>query len=111
MADEVGPLQRHVEEEPQRGGGGVDGRSADLLLRHMQLEAANVLARRGVRRPPEEGGEPSHMADVILLHFLLEPARRMSSIMRWRNELMGLSSIAKTPVSHNSANLAKVLLD
>jgi hypothetical protein len=29
-ANEVGPLQRHDEKEPQRGDGGVDGRTADL---------------------------------------------------------------------------------
>src|SRR5271156_5886070 len=67
MANEVGPLQRHVEEEPQRRYGGVDGRNADPLLCHMHLEAANVLARRAIRRAPEEGCEPSHMTNVILL--------------------------------------------
>ncbi len=32
MPDEVGPFDRHVEEEPQRGDGQIDGRGADLLL-------------------------------------------------------------------------------
>ena len=49
---------------------------ADLLLRHMQLIAAKVLARRRVRRPAEEGREGPHVPDVVLLHLLLEPARR-----------------------------------
>ena len=30
MTDEVGPFERHVEKEPQRGDGGVDGRNARL---------------------------------------------------------------------------------
>src|ERR1700683_2089032 len=76
MADEVGPLQRHVKEEPQRRDSGVDARNADPLLRHMHLEATNVLTRRAIRRPSEESGKAPEVADVILLHFLLEPARR-----------------------------------
>ena len=73
---------------------------AHLLLRHMQLKAAKVLVRRRIWRPAEEGREASYIPDVVLLGLLIEMARVMSSIMRWRNGLMGLSSIAKAPVSH-----------
>ena len=76
MTDKVGAFERHVEEKPQRGDGGVDGPCADLLLRHVQLKAAKVLARRRVRRPAEEGREGPDVPDVILPHLLLEPARR-----------------------------------
>ena len=75
MTDEVGAFERHVEKEPQRGDGGVDGPCADLLLRHMQLKTAKVLAHRRVRRPAEEGREGSDVPDVVLLHLLLETAR------------------------------------
>jgi hypothetical protein len=76
MTDKVGAFERHVEEKPQRGDGGVDGPCADLLLRHAQLKAAKVLARRRVRQPAEEGREGPDVPDLILLHLLLEPARR-----------------------------------
>ena len=99
MTDEVGPFERHGEKEPQRGDGGVDGPCADLLLRHMQLKTAKVLARRRVRRPAEEGREGSDVPDVGLLHLLAKTARVMSSIMRGRSGLMGLSDIAKAPAS------------
>jgi hypothetical protein len=75
MTDEVGAFERHVEKEPQRGDGGVDGPCADLLLRHMQLKTAKVLAHRRVRRPAEEGREGSDVPDVVLLHLLFETAR------------------------------------
>ena len=58
-------------------------RSADLLLRHVQLKAAKVLARGGVRRAAEEGREVPHVPDVVLLH--LSPLNRRAltlSIMR-----------------------------
>src|SRR5208282_1159271 len=54
----------------------VDGRDADLLLRQMHLKTAKVLARGGVRRTAEEGREGPDVPDVILLHLLLETARR-----------------------------------
>ena len=38
-ANEVGPFERHGEEEPQRGDGGVDRRRADLLLRHDAVDS------------------------------------------------------------------------
>ena len=59
--NKVGPFERHGEEEPQRGDGGVGRSGAGLLLRHVQLIAAKVLARRRVRRPAEKGREGSHV--------------------------------------------------
>jgi hypothetical protein len=74
--NKVGPFERHGEKEPQRRDGGVDRRGCDLLLRHVQLIAAKVLARRGIRRSPEEGCERPHIADVIPLRVFAVPARR-----------------------------------
>src|SRR5271166_1831894 len=74
--NEVGPFERHGEKEAQRGDGGVDAPCANLLLRQMQLKAPKVLARRRIWRPAEEGRESPDVSDVVLLHLLLEPARR-----------------------------------
>ena len=49
---------------------------ADLLLRHMQLKAAKIVARRRIRRPAEEGCELPHIANVVPLRVFAEPARR-----------------------------------
>ena len=75
MAGEFRPFERDVEEEPQRGDGGVDGRRADLLLGHMQLIEPDVLSRGGVRRTAEKDREVPHVAEIILLNLLLEAAR------------------------------------
>ena len=61
--NEIGLFERHSEKEPQRGDGGVDRSGADRLLRHMQLVAAKVLARRRIRRSAEEGRELPHIAE------------------------------------------------
>jgi len=55
-----------VEEEPQRGDGGVDARRADLLLGQMQLIEAtsSAVAASGER---EKHREVPHVAEVILL--------------------------------------------
>ena len=74
--NEIWLSDRHDEKEPQRDDGGVDRSGAGLLLRHMQLIAAKVLARRGIRRSPEEGRELPHIANVIPLRVFAVPARR-----------------------------------
>src|SRR6185437_8581408 len=58
------------------GDGGVDRPGADLLLRHMQLKAAKIIARRCIRRPAEEGREVPHVANVVLLGGFTKPPRR-----------------------------------
>jgi hypothetical protein len=75
-ANEVGPFERHGEKEPQRGDGGVDRPGADLLLRHLKLKAAKIVARRCIGRPAEEGREVPHVAKVVPLGVFAEPARR-----------------------------------
>lgn len=61
----VGPFERQFEKEPQRRDGGVDGRRADLLLRHMQLKAAKVLARR--RSHVSRHGPQAHLPPLGFL--------------------------------------------
>ena len=90
--DEVGPFERHVEKEPQRGDGGVDGRNADRQLRQMHLKAAKVLARGGVRRAAKKGREGSDVPHVVFLHLLLDPARRHvvdHALAQWADGLVG----------------------
>jgi hypothetical protein len=75
-ANEVGPFKRHGKKEPQRGDGGVDRPRADLLLRHMQLKAAKIIAHGRIRRPAEEGREGPDMPNVVLPGRFAEAARR-----------------------------------
>jgi len=74
--NEVGALDPHIEEESQRGDGGVDGHSADLLLGEMRLKKPDVLARRGEpflveafclnKKPP---GLKSDLGGVVVKNF------------------------------------------
>jgi hypothetical protein len=75
MPDEIRPVQRDLEEKPQRAAG-LDGRRADTLLREMQLAAAKVLGGRLGRRTAEAIREVLHRADLVPLGVLAEPARR-----------------------------------
>ena len=91
-ADEIGPFERDLEEEPQRGNGGVYGRRADLLLRRMQLKAAQVLAGGRLRRPAEESREGLDMPNVVLPGRFTEAARRHvvdHALAQWVDGLVG----------------------
>jgi len=57
------------------------------------LKAAKVLPRRRIWRPAEEGREVPHVPNVVPLGASVNRRAVMSSIMRWRNGLMGLSGI------------------
>src|SRR5271165_1751037 len=59
MTDEVGPFERHVKKEPQRGDGGVDGRNADLLLGQMHLKTGST-----TRHPRRSARHRRRSADV-----------------------------------------------
>ena len=66
---QIPPLQRHEEQEPQRRHRTVDRRRANTVLVLIKLESADLLRRRGVRRAPEECGEASDLANVVLLRM------------------------------------------
>jgi hypothetical protein len=74
-ANQVGAFERHGEKEPQRGNGSVDRPRAYLLLRHMQLKAAKIVARRRIGRPAEESREGPNMPNVVLPSRFAEAAR------------------------------------
>jgi hypothetical protein len=51
-ARQVRPIERHSEEEAQRRHGAIDGRRLHAILGLVDLEAADILGCRRVRRPP-----------------------------------------------------------
>jgi hypothetical protein len=64
----------HREEKPERGDGSVDQPGADLLLRNVQSKVPNVLLRRRIGRPTEEGREVPHVPNVVPPGIFAEPA-------------------------------------
>ena len=92
VLDDIGPVERDGEEEPQRRDRAVDGRRAHAARGQMQLKAAQVLGRRRVRRAAEEGCEVLDAADVVVAASSATNLRIvMSSIMRRRSGLMASS--------------------
>ena len=74
MPGRVGAIERHGEEEPQRRDGGVDERRAGAGLGQMQLETAQVLVGRRVRRPADEPCQVYNGANVVMLGLRREMA-------------------------------------
>ena len=68
-ARQIPPLQRHREQEAQRRDRAVDRRRADAVLMLVQLEAPDVLGRRGVGSAPKERGKAPDMTNVVLLRM------------------------------------------
>src|SRR5437773_2029531 len=54
-AGKIRPVERHAEEEAQGRDRAVDARRLHAALRLVQLEAAQILSRRGVGRAADEG--------------------------------------------------------
>ena len=67
----------------------------------MQLEAPDVLGRRGVGRAAKERGEAPDMTDVILLRMRSQPRISMSCCMRWRSGVIG-ASVDKVAMASSS---------
>ncbi|MDR6114498.1 hypothetical protein QE360_001467 [Sphingomonas sp. SORGH_AS789] len=72
LAPQVRPVERLREEEPQCRHDGVHGRRRDIQFALLDLEAPDVLRRRGVRRAPQERREPADIADVVALRLAAE---------------------------------------
>ena len=78
----------------------------------VQLEAAKILRRRGVRRAAEEGGEVPDVADVVVLRLLAEaadrhvfdhaPAQRADGLLAHRDAPV-LSEVANPSISRQDA--------
>src|ERR1022692_4731159 len=74
MSRRFRPVERHFEEEPERGHSRVDGRWLHTGLGQMQLERAQLFRRRGVGGTAEESREPLDGTDVLALRIGHEPA-------------------------------------
>ena len=59
----------------------------------MQLEKAKILRRGRIRREAEKGCERPDVPDIVVVLFSTKLRTVMSSIMRRRSGLMGLSLI------------------
>jgi hypothetical protein len=73
---QVRPVERHGEEKAERRHRAVDGGWLYAALGLVDLEPANVLGRRRIRRPPEEGGEAAHITDVVALRLRSQATHR-----------------------------------
>ena len=67
LGGEIVPPQRDAEQEPHPGHDPVAIADAQPALDQMQLEAADIVGRRGVGRALQEGGEPPAAVDVASL--------------------------------------------
>ena len=73
-ARQIGPVERHGEEEAQRRDRAVDARRLHAGLRLVQLETAKIFGRRRVGRAADEGRERLHATDVVAARVLGEAA-------------------------------------
>jgi hypothetical protein len=75
-AGEVGLVERHRKEEAQGRDRAVDARRLHAALHLMQLEAAQVLRCRRVRRAANEGRKGSDIANIVVARLLAEGRAR-----------------------------------
>jgi len=69
---EVSPAERDDEEKPQRRGLRVHLRRLRTLLDLRKLEAAEVVAGRGVGRAADKSGKNLDMPDIVALRLVAE---------------------------------------
>ncbi len=92
LARQIRAVERLGEEEAQRRHDAVHGRHGNAVLLLLDLEPAQVVGGRRIRRSPEEACQPSDIAEVVALRLRAENRRMfMSSISRWRSGLIGAS--------------------
>ena len=91
-ARQIPPLQCHQEQEPQRRDSAVDGRRSDALLMLIELEAADILRRRGVGRAAEKRGKAPDVTNVVLLRVGAEAPHEhvvLHALAKRRNGCIG----------------------
>src|SRR5229473_1560685 len=76
MLNEVGAIERHLEEEPQRRDGGIDLGCARPARRQMQAIAPYVLRLGRGRRAFKERGEVLDPLHIVMLGLCCELADR-----------------------------------
>src|SRR5712672_1047931 len=74
MSRRLRPVERHLEEEPERGNGRVDGRWLHTGLGQMQLERAQLFRGRGVRGTFKEARGLLDSTDILAWRIGHEPA-------------------------------------
>ena len=74
LARRIRPVERHLEEEPERSHGRVDGRRLHTGLGQMQLERAQLFRGRAVGGTAEESRKPLDGMDILALRIGHEPA-------------------------------------
>ena len=89
MLDDLGAIERHIEEEPQRRDGGVDLWRTRAARRQMQPKAAHVFRLSRVGRAAEERRKTLDPLNVVVLRLRREIARAGRSSgsgcgRRWR---------------------------
>ena len=73
---DLGPVERHLEEEPETGDDRVDLRGRGPFFVQPELEGTDLVGCCGIRRTTDEGGQALNAADVIALRCLGEAADR-----------------------------------
>lgn len=68
----LAPPAGRLEEEPQCDDAGVAGRRRDTAVGHVKLVGAQIIRRRGVRRPSQKRCEVLDCPDVRLLRFVTQ---------------------------------------
>jgi hypothetical protein len=74
LACKIGPVEGVGEEEPQRRHDAVHGRRRYPGFPLLDLEPADILGGRSMRRAPQPGREPSYIALVVTLRLRPETA-------------------------------------
>ena len=67
LARQVGPLQRHAEQEAQCRHRAVDDGLPGTMLALVNLKAPQIFSGRGVGRASDEACEGAYMADIVVL--------------------------------------------
>ena len=75
LGHQLAAPEGHLEKEPQRRDRRVQADPGDTALAEVQLIAAQILRRGGIRGTPKEAGEILHPADVPALGLLRELAQ------------------------------------
>jgi hypothetical protein len=76
LLGKIAALQRDLEEEPQSGGTGVDGRYRRSDRRQLQLIPMDILRGGLVGRPTKEISKAFDVADIVVLSLGTNPADR-----------------------------------
>ncbi len=75
-ARQVGPVERHAEQEAQRRDRTVDGGCSGTVLALVKLEPADILSARGIGGLAQECGEAQNVTNIVALGTRQQTAHR-----------------------------------